>query len=266
MTASMVLFVNMTGGNMFRTILALLVCLVGFQIAGAQTDVPKEVRGGVLNGKAISLPKPVYPEELRGTDEKGLVRINVVIDEEGNVISAVPYFLTDEEKASAPKAGEIRIAEAKEPPHPLLVEAARTAAMEAKFSPTKLSGVAVRVSGIIIYNFAVGPPIGSSSAPVSGAKTISGGVLNGKATSLPRPEYPAAARAVRAGGAVTVQVEVDESGNIVEASAVSGHPLLRASAVAAAREAKFSPTTLQGQPVRIRGVITYNFVPPPEPR
>lgn len=92
-------------------------------------------------------------------------------------------------------------------------------------------------------------------------KQISGGVLNGKATSLPKPPYPPAARAVRASGAVSVQVLIDENGNVVSASAVSGHPLLRAAAVQAARGAKFSPTMLSGQAVKVSGVITYNFVP-----
>ena len=92
-------------------------------------------------------------------------------------------------------------------------------------------------------------------------KTISGGVLNGKAVSLPKPPFPPAARAVRASGSVSVQVLIDESGNVVSAAAVSGHPLLRSAAVAAARGAKFSPTSLAGQPVKVSGVISYNFVP-----
>ena len=90
---------------------------------------------------------------------------------------------------------------------------------------------------------------------------ISGGVLNGKATSLPRPAYPAVARAARASGTVTVQVTIDESGKVVSARAVSGHPLLQQSAVQAAYGARFSPTQLSGQPVKVTGVITYNFVP-----
>lgn len=92
-------------------------------------------------------------------------------------------------------------------------------------------------------------------------KQISGGVLNGKAINLPKPPYPPAARAVRASGAVSVQVLVDEKGNVVTASAVSGHPLLRQAAVQAARSAKFNPTLLSGQAVKVSGVITYNFVP-----
>jgi protein TonB len=101
------------------------------------------------------------------------------------------------------------------------------------------------------------PPPKPKPAP----KTISGGVLNGKAVSLPKPAYPPAARAVRAAGAVTVQVLIDEEGHVVSASATGGHPLLQAAAVAAARGARFSPTLLSGQPVKVSGIITYNFVP-----
>lgn len=102
------------------------------------------------------------------------------------------------------------------------------------------------------------PPAPIKKAP---PKTISGGVLNGKAISLPKPAYPPAARAVRASGAVTVQVLIDETGRVVSASAAGGHPLLQAAAVSAARQARFSPTLLSGQPVKVSGVITYNFVP-----
>ena len=89
---------------------------------------------------------------------------------------------------------------------------------------------------------------------------ISGGVLNGKAISLPKPAYPPIAKAAHASGQVTVQVLVDENGNVLSAHAVSGHPLLQQSAVSAARQAKFSPTILSGQPVKVTGVIIYNFV------
>jgi len=91
------------------------------------------------------------------------------------------------------------------------------------------------------------------------SKTISGGVLDGKATSKPQPPYPAAAKAARAEGTVTVQVTVDEEGKVVSASAVSGHPLLQAAAVSAARQARFSPTLLAGKPVKVTGILTYKF-------
>ena len=90
-------------------------------------------------------------------------------------------------------------------------------------------------------------------------KTVSAGVVNGKAANLVKPPYPPAAKAVRASGAVNVQVLIDENGNVISASAVSGHALLRASAEAAARASKFSPTMLAGQRVKVTGVIVYNF-------
>ena len=104
------------------------------------------------------------------------------------------------------------------------------------------------------------PPVSSGQATPSKSAQISAGVLNGKATNLPKPTYPAIAKAAKASGQVNVHVTVDESGDVISATPVSGHPLLRAAAVAAARQAKFSPTKLSGQPVKVTGIITYNFV------
>jgi TonB family protein len=103
----------------------------------------------------------------------------------------------------------------------------------------------------------------NGASPTEGS--IVGGVLNGKAIALPKPAYPAIARAAHASGTVVVQVLIDEEGNVVSAHAVSGHPLLQAASVAAAREAKFSPTTLSGERVKVTGVIQYNFVAAPPP-
>jgi TonB family protein len=83
---------------------------------------------------------------------------------------------------------------------------------------------------------------------------INGGVLNGRATSLPTPAYPAIAKTVGASGQVTVQVSVDERGNVVSARAVSGHPLLRSAAESAARRSKISSAN-----ERLNGVLVYNF-------
>jgi TonB family protein len=104
------------------------------------------------------------------------------------------------------------------------------------------------------------PPSVSQNNSSKTSRTVSGGVLNGKAISLPPPAYPPIARAAHASGTVTVQVLVDEEGKVVTAHAVSGHPLLQAAAVQAARQAKFAPTKLSGQPVKVSGVIVYNFV------
>ncbi|HEX7957650.1 MAG TPA: cytochrome c oxidase assembly factor Coa1 family protein [Pyrinomonadaceae bacterium] len=92
------------------------------------------------------------------------------------------------------------------------------------------------------------------------ADAVQGGLLDGKATSKPAPPYPPVAKAARASGTVIVRVLVDEQGHVVSASGVSGHPLLQAAAVAAAKQARFSPTVQGGRPVKVSGLLTYNFV------
>lgn len=104
------------------------------------------------------------------------------------------------------------------------------------------------------------PPPTPKPTPTPPRAPISGGVLNGKAISLPKPPYPAIAKAARASGTVTVQVTIDETGKVISARAVGGHPLLQQAAVQAAYGARFAPTQLSGQPVKVTGVITYNFV------
>jgi len=87
----------------------------------------------------------------------------------------------------------------------------------------------------------------------------SGGVVNGNALFLPKPEYTAIAKAARAAGPVNVQVLIDETGKVISARATFGNPLLRKSAEVAAYRTRFSPTLLSGVPVKVSGVINYNF-------
>ena len=84
-------------------------------------------------------------------------------------------------------------------------------------------------------------------------------VLNSKVVSLPQPLYPIIAKQVGVQGTVNIQILVDEQGRVVSAQIVTGNTLLNAAAREAAMRARFTPTTLNGVPVKIQGVITYNF-------
>ncbi|HEY0367142.1 MAG TPA: energy transducer TonB [Pyrinomonadaceae bacterium] len=86
------------------------------------------------------------------------------------------------------------------------------------------------------------------------------GVESGQVLALPKPAYPPIARAAHATGTVEVRVIVDFDGSVIAAAAISGHPLLQAAAVAAARNAKFTPLKYKGEPVKVVGVIQYHFV------
>ena len=185
----------------------------------AQVEHPRTIVGGVVNGKATSLPFPEYNEEARRLNLSGTVIVDVTIDENGVVIAAkaaedvrtVAQPGLDAEKALVPAA------------HPVLREAAEKAALLAKFPLTMLSGKPIRVAGTILYKITAGgkspSEVNNSSTAMVGSgvsvsngqgvyqgavqsgsagvpKQISGGVLNGKAISLPKPAYPPAARAV----------------------------------------------------------------------
>lgn len=96
-------------------------------------------------------------------------------------------------------------------------------------------------------------------APSPMLRPVSGGVLNGIAVSLPAPLYPDAAKRSRTSGLVTVEVVIDEMGRVISAVATGGPAALRDVAEQAALKARFSPTKLSGQPVKVAGLINYKF-------
>ncbi|MEP7212540.1 MAG: energy transducer TonB [Acidobacteriota bacterium] len=102
-----------------------------------------------------------------------------------------------------------------------------------------------------------GPASRSNKRP----DVIFGGVVNGKAVTLPKPAYPEDARRAKLSGVVKAKVLIDETGKVTSAETVEGleNVSLRQSAETAALGAVFSPTTLSGQPVKVSGIIVYNF-------
>ena len=96
----------------------------------SSTGVAKPIEAGVLNAKAVSLPKPVYSEEAKRLKASGRVTVRVVIDENGKVISA----------------------KATDGPVPLRA-AAEAAARQATFQPTTKDGITVKVTGVLTYDF-----------------------------------------------------------------------------------------------------------------
>lgn len=97
----------------------------------------------------------------------------------------------------------------------------------------------------------------TQSPPPARLKHI--GIINGLATSRVEPPYPELARSANVQGAVVVSVTVSETGRVLEAHVISGHPMLRQVSVDAARRWKFSPTILNGTPTKVTGTITFNF-------
>jgi TonB family protein len=117
-------------------------------------------------------------------------------------------------------------------------------------------GSETRSDGTPVIEVGTPPP-----APVEKPKpkVISKRILNGEAVFLPKPPYPPMAKQMGIQGSVNVQVLVDERGKVISAKAVSGNAFLVPAAQRAALEARFSPTLLDDQPVKVSGVIVYNF-------
>ena len=96
--------------------------------ATPQSDEP--LTGGVINSRAIEMPQPVYPDAAKQKHIRGTVKVDVVIDEKGNVISA--------RATDGPK--ELR-------------EAAVEAAKKARFNPARLHGALIKQTGTLVYKF-----------------------------------------------------------------------------------------------------------------
>lgn len=124
-------------------------------------------------------------------------------------------------------------------------------------SPTGGGGrVVVPSRQVVVVDENPPPPPDPPKPP----QVVSKGVITGLALYLPKPAYTAIAKQARAQGSVSVQVLIDESGRVVSAKALSGSPFLTVEAQKAAMQARFAPTLLSNHPVKVSGVITYNFV------
>lgn len=118
---------------------------------------------------------------------------------------------------------------------------------------------ALEVEGNTKINDSKRLPQSSTAQNNGGESSTGGGIRNGKAMTVPQPAYPESARSAGATGKVVVQVLIDETGKVLNACAVNGHPSLWQASEQAAYQARFTPTTLSGQPVKTLGVLTYSF-------
>ena len=158
-------------------------------------------------------------------------------------------------KAATPAANAKR--DNKKIPNAPDLPSASTNATKVAGGPAEVKVPAVDANEAIRVILDSEPPPSPGPKPI--LKPVSGGVLNGTAVFLPPPTYPEAAKRMRTQGVVTVDVILDETGKVVAANASSGPAILREAAVQAALKAKFSPTKLSGQPVKVSGVINYKF-------
>lgn len=103
------------------------------------------------------------------------------------------------------------------------------------------------------------PSVQPTGGPKAGDTIDMGSALREYATASPQPIYPSAARSMRASGIVTVEILVDEKGDVSKVEKVSGPSILRPAAQDAIRKWRFKPFTRDGQPVKATGFVNFNF-------
>jgi TonB family protein len=84
-------------------------------------------------------------------------------------------------------------------------------------------------------------------------------VLRGFALLKVQPDYPITAKQSRIRGTVLVRVTIDELGIVTAAEPVSGPLELHRASVEAARQWRFKPSSLNGVPLKVQGLLTFNF-------
>ena len=85
-------------------------------------------------------------------------------------------------------------------------------------------------------------------------------VEKGALIEAPHPVYPEEAKKQKIEGTVAVTITIGEDGNVIFAKAKSGPEPLYGASQEAAYKARFKPTTKDGKPVKVAGVMSYNFV------
>lgn len=103
-------------------------------------------------------------------------------------------------------------------------------------------------------------PVKSLKIPTEPQK-VAQGLLEGSVVKRRMPSYPLMARSMNAYGKVDVRVVISEAGQVIEATAINGHPALRTAAVDAAREWVYKPTMFNGVPTKVETVLTFTFAP-----
>lgn len=195
---------------------------VSFQISFAQE---KNATGGIVNGKATYLPKPDYPQEAKDFCVDGIVEVQVLIGEDGNVISA--------EAISGDE---------------LLRDSAVEAAKKAKF---RMGHNPVKVKGIIVYNFD------------SFSKCINTGIVNRKSLTIPKPTIPnfilPKQLQTEKVQIVVVEIVIDENGKVIYAKAIVGNSLLFSAGENLASQTRFSPIKVDGPSIKVKALLAYKF-------
>jgi TonB family protein len=227
-----------------KPLLLLAITLIAFTTTFSQNAAPR----------LLSMPDFVIPAEASQAGIDGKLGVLAWVKKDGTVDRAQVYSGPSWPCGSEPKSALSAVR-----------SVAEDAVKKARFSPGFTNGkpeaIEVLLTVLVGKTYEDEKRFAAQITSTTQPSIIQGGFINGKAISLPKPEYPPNLIGPRPRGTVQVEIVVGENGDIISAGVLNGDPLLQASARKAACKAKFSPTTLSGHPVKVMGIVTYNFVP-----
>ena len=203
---------------------------VGAQVAAAQTPQVR-VGGDVKAPAKLKHVEPVYPEAERAAGREGAVTMDITIGTDG--------FVTDAKVLN---------------PEPPFAAPALAAVRQWRYTPTLLNGQPVEVLMTVTIKFAPGLDQNQSE------RVRAGGVV-----SEPRlikhvaPVYPPDAVAAQLSGMVILDVVIGKDGSVVDAKVLRPIPMFEAAALEAVRQWKYTPSTLNGEPVEVLLIVTVHF-------
>lgn len=109
----------------------------------------------------------------------------------------------------------------------------------------------------------IGSTGGAAIAPPPPEKRIvriGGDLKPPRQVYAPQPAYPVIAKQAQIQGTVVIDAVIDEHGNVVQARALTGPPLLIGAALAAVVQWRYEPTYLNGQAISIAMHVEVHFV------
>jgi TonB family protein len=224
--------------------------LLIFALLAASQDVPQAPIQVPPNSSPTLLVRkvaPVYPPLARQARIQGTVVLSIVINKDGEV--------RDLQLVSG---------------HPMLSPAAIEAVKQWRFRPYISEDKPVEVETVVRVGFrmADGPEIGSprtsqqGTVPREGVPQlvrVSERIMQGMLEHKVDPEYPADAKEKHIEGAVLLNVDVDDEGNVGRVELVSGNPMLAPAAMDAVLEWTYRPFVLNGVAVPVETTVQVQF-------
>lgn len=225
---------------------------------------PVHVSPEAMQRRLIKKIAPEYPPSALRAQIEGTVILNVEISKSGDVLKTSLF------------SG-----------HPMLASAAARAVSQWKYNSYLVNGEPVDVQTTARVDFAIsgkppaqgvagdmpgnppdwginsaapimGPVIGPNGTPLQSVR-LAASLMQSRLIGKVNPEYPPEARKQRVQGEVVIRIIIDKNGDVYKADTISGHPLLTLAAAAAVKQWKYTPYTLNGEPVVVETIVRVNF-------